>query len=109
MTFDIKAATTKVASLASVEMDRLSGFLAGLDEEGWQAPSACEGWTVRDVVNHLGVGSKYFQQVVEAKLAGQPLPNFNPEARQALIDFMVGCTNQQAAQQMEEATRALIS
>jgi uncharacterized protein (TIGR03084 family) len=31
----------------------LSDLLAGLDAEGWQRPSPCEGWSVGDVVLHL--------------------------------------------------------
>lgn len=35
------------------QQDELAGLLAGLDDEGWSRPSACEGWTVADVVLHL--------------------------------------------------------
>lgn len=35
------------------QQDELAGLLAGLDDEGWCRPSACEGWTVADVVLHL--------------------------------------------------------
>ena len=31
----------------------LDGILAGLDDAGWARPSACEGWSVADVVVHL--------------------------------------------------------
>src|SRR5207245_2894880 len=31
----------------------LLGLLAPLDDSGWQRPSACEGWTVADVVLHV--------------------------------------------------------
>jgi uncharacterized protein (TIGR03084 family) len=31
----------------------LAGLVKGLDEAAWQRPSACEGWTVADVVLHL--------------------------------------------------------
>ena len=33
--------------------EQLDGILAGLDDEGWARPSACEGWSVADVVVHL--------------------------------------------------------
>jgi uncharacterized protein (TIGR03084 family) len=36
------------------EQERLEDILAGLDEEQWMAPSAAAGWTVADVVLHLG-------------------------------------------------------
>ncbi|MBN6052355.1 maleylpyruvate isomerase family mycothiol-dependent enzyme [Nonomuraea sp. RK-328] len=35
------------------EAARLDRFFAGLDDEGWQRPSRCEGWSVRDVLAHL--------------------------------------------------------
>ena len=31
----------------------LDGILGGLDDAGWARPSACEGWSVADVVVHL--------------------------------------------------------
>ncbi|GAA3218628.1 maleylpyruvate isomerase family mycothiol-dependent enzyme [Nonomuraea helvata] len=35
------------------EAARLDRFFSGLDEAGWQRPSRCEGWSVRDVLAHL--------------------------------------------------------
>ncbi|MFC5822303.1 maleylpyruvate isomerase family mycothiol-dependent enzyme [Nonomuraea insulae] len=35
------------------EAVRLDWHFAGLDEAGWQRPSRCEGWSVRDVLAHL--------------------------------------------------------
>lgn len=35
------------------ERDRLVGVLEGLDETQWAVPSACAGWSVRDLVVHL--------------------------------------------------------
>ena len=31
----------------------MDGLLAELDDDGWARPSACEGWSVADVVLHL--------------------------------------------------------
>ena len=36
-----------------VEAARLDHFFAGLGEAGWERPSRCPGWTVRDVLSHL--------------------------------------------------------
>src|ERR1039458_3912673 len=36
-----------------VEAGRLDLFFSGLDEAGWDRPSRCPGWTVRDVLSHL--------------------------------------------------------
>ena len=36
-----------------VEAARLDHFFSGLDDAGWDQPSRCPGWTVRDVLGHL--------------------------------------------------------
>lgn len=41
-----------VAALADQQAE-LSQLLAGVDDEGWQRPSRCEGWSVADVALHL--------------------------------------------------------
>jgi uncharacterized protein (TIGR03084 family) len=41
-----------VAALAEQHAE-LAGLLAELDDDDWQRPSPCEGWTVADVVLHL--------------------------------------------------------
>ena len=41
-----------VAALAE-QQDELAGLLTDLDDAGWASPSACEGWSVADVVLHL--------------------------------------------------------
>jgi uncharacterized protein (TIGR03084 family) len=41
-----------VAALAEQHAE-LAEMLDGLDDDGWQRPSQCEGWTVADVVLHL--------------------------------------------------------
>lgn len=41
-----------VAALAEQHVE-LARLLDGLEEQGWQRPSRCDGWTVSDVVLHL--------------------------------------------------------
>jgi len=41
-----------VAALADQQAE-LTAILAGIDDDAWQRPSRCEGWTVADVVLHL--------------------------------------------------------
>jgi uncharacterized protein (TIGR03083 family) len=58
-----------------LEADRaaLLEICAGLDEADWRAPSGCIGWTVQDVVAHMG--ALYWLVVDPAKLpdaTGQP-------------------------------------
>lgn len=47
--------------------DRFDAVLAKVRPDDWQAPSACEGWTARDVVGHVIWG----QQLVRHLAAGQ--------------------------------------
>lgn len=45
--------TAEIADLVRSENARLVAVLDGLDATGWETPSLCPGWTVRDVVVHL--------------------------------------------------------
>jgi uncharacterized protein (TIGR03083 family) len=52
---------------------------AGLSPDQWQAPSGCPGWSVKDLISHLGI---LFWMVVDqtqvpADLAGQPTEQAN--------------------------------
>jgi uncharacterized protein (TIGR03086 family) len=53
------------------EMERAFAIAIGVLEEvqpdQWDAPSPCEGWTVRDVVNHMVGGAK----IVSLELSGR--------------------------------------
>ena len=53
------------------EMERAfaiaTGVLEGVQPDQWDAPSPCEGWTVRDVVNHMVGGAK----IVSLELSGR--------------------------------------
>lgn len=35
------------------ERERLAGLLSGLQDDGWDSPSLCRGWRVREVVAHI--------------------------------------------------------
>ena len=45
--------TAQSIDLLEHEAQSLLGFLKTLPTESWQSASACEGWTVADVVGHL--------------------------------------------------------
>jgi uncharacterized protein (TIGR03083 family) len=71
---------------------RLGEVLAGLDAAQWATPSRCDGWTVRDVVAHLGGTNQFWARAATAALAGEPtrfLAAFDPVATPAA---MVGAT-----------------
>ena len=66
------------------QQDRLDRILQGLDEDQWNAPSACPGWTVRDVVLHLA----QTEEGVAATLEGS-LPPFPVTEGATTIDEVV--------------------
>ena len=43
----------EIVGVLAEQQAELAGLLAGLDDDGWNRPSACEGWSVSDVVLHL--------------------------------------------------------
>jgi uncharacterized protein (TIGR03083 family) len=45
---------TEATEALSADRDVVLGICAGLDDAGWKAPSGCPGWSVQDVVSHLG-------------------------------------------------------
>jgi uncharacterized protein (TIGR03083 family) len=45
--------------LMDEEAARLDSFFSNLDEDGWRARSACQGWTVHDVLSHLAGSEEY--------------------------------------------------
>jgi uncharacterized protein (TIGR03083 family) len=53
------------------ELDRFAHLVSGIDAEGWQRPTRCEGWTVADVAAHL-TGS--MTDVVAGRLDGLGTP-----------------------------------
>ena len=38
------------------ERETVLGICAGLTEADWAAESGCPGWSVRDVISHMGAG-----------------------------------------------------
>jgi uncharacterized protein (TIGR03083 family) len=45
--------------LMDAEMARLDGYFTGLDASAWVRPSACSGWTTRDMLAHLAASEEY--------------------------------------------------
>ncbi|MEU7894537.1 maleylpyruvate isomerase family mycothiol-dependent enzyme [Nonomuraea sp. NPDC049152] len=52
------------------EATRLDRFFAALDEEGWNRPTRCEGWSVRDVLAHLAGEELYNHACLDGDLDG---------------------------------------
>jgi len=54
--------------------DRLAGLVAGLDGAGLRAQSYDTGWSVADVLSHLGSGAEIFSRYIDAGVAGGDPP-----------------------------------
>ena len=70
------------------QRERLLGVLTTLTDEQWDAPSRCEGWTVRDCMVHLESTNGYWETSIRAGLAGTPtefLASFDPAASPAAM------------------------
>jgi len=55
-------------------VDRLHQLVRGLDEAQLEEPSYCEGWTVADVLSHLGAGAVMARRRMAVALEGAVLP-----------------------------------
>jgi uncharacterized protein (TIGR03083 family) len=47
--------------LIDAEAARVVQLYTSMPDDGWKAPSRCEGWTARDLLAHLASGQDYFQ------------------------------------------------
>jgi uncharacterized protein (TIGR03083 family) len=56
--------------LMAAEAARLDAFFEGLDPAAWDRPSACEGWSVRDVLAHLAGSEEYNRACLDDDVAG---------------------------------------
>lgn len=52
------------------EAARLDRFFSSLDEDGWNRPSRCDGWTVRDVLAHLAGEELYNHACLDGDIDG---------------------------------------
>lgn len=79
----------KVVAALAAQVEELADILASLDEDEWQAPSRCEGWTVTDVVLHLAQTDEMAVASVEGRF---------PEVAEALAGgAFAGATVDEAA------------
>ena len=52
--------TAEGIELIAAETVRLKEYLQDTGPEDWQLDSPCEGWTVGDVIGHLGWAAEFF-------------------------------------------------
>ena len=43
----------EILTALAEQVDELDGLVSGLDEDGWERPSRCAGWSISDVLLHL--------------------------------------------------------
>ena len=70
------------AKVLEAEVDVVKKYLGSLSPEAWRQPSACEGWTVADVVGHLS--GQAFALRVNRGIQGDFSP---PEGLPPVADF----------------------
>ena len=57
-----------------IETDRLNRYLQALTKDAWEQQSACESWTVAEVVAHLLAGTKFYMSCISRGLDGDTTP-----------------------------------
>jgi uncharacterized protein (TIGR03084 family) len=77
----------------AAEQDRLELLLTGLDQRSWAAPSAAPGWTVRDVMVHLG----QTEEAVAASIANADRADLWERGPMALDDAVDQAVRAEAA------------
>lgn len=77
-----------IAAPSIRQRERLLDVLATLTDDQWDAPSRCEGWTVRDCMVHLESTNGFWEASIRGGLAGTPtefLASFDPAATPAAM------------------------
>lgn len=82
--------------LVATEYRALGDLLGALDPAGWDAPSLCEGWRVREVVAHVTMPARYSEEA------------FLAELRDCDFDF-TRLSNRVAARDAGQATAELVA
>ncbi|WP_113700969.1 maleylpyruvate isomerase family mycothiol-dependent enzyme [Nonomuraea lactucae] len=83
------------------EAARLDRFFSGLDDEAWQRPSRCEGWSVRDVLAHLAGEELYNHACLDGDVQ-ELLARLAREGVDGFHDFNEWCVRQRRAVPVQE-------
>ena len=94
---------------ARAEAAALAADWAGRDAAAWDAPSACQGWAVRDVAGHLSQGAERAPVVVQHALAGTPPPDLSPEERAARFRVMRALSGPELAERLPRNINAVFT
>jgi uncharacterized protein (TIGR03083 family) len=98
---------TATTALDALQRDRdaLVAICAGLTEEQWAAPSGCEGWTVKDLVSHVGA---LFWLVVDQSKVPDASGLATEKAQDVYVDSRRSWTAAQVVEDYESvSTRAI--
>lgn len=81
-----------IVAALHAQLDELDGLVRDLDDAGWAAPSACPGWSVRDVLLHLAQTNDVAIASAEGRWAGVARMWGDPDARLAgrTVDDLAG-------------------
>jgi uncharacterized protein (TIGR03083 family) len=92
-----------VTALDALQADRdaLLAVCAGLRQEDWSAPSGCQGWTVKDVVGHLGA---LFWMVVDQSRLPDTSHLPTEKAQEVYVDSRRSWTPAQVVQDYESVS-----
>jgi uncharacterized protein (TIGR03083 family) len=104
------AALDAYVPLVHTEADSLAQFLATLSADGWQRPSACDLWAIRDVVAHLIWAADFYTDAVSRGIQGDiSHPADRPPGNApALFPAMPAYIDQQARTVRERVGTALL-
>ena len=85
--------TTEGVKLIAAETGRLKEYVRGTGLEDWGLDSPCEGWTVGDVIGHLGWAADFFADAISQGRSGitsapEGLPEIGSIPTAELPDFI---------------------
>lgn len=83
------------------EAARLDWHFAGLDEAGWQRPSRCEGWSVRDVLAHLA-GEELYNHACLDGTVDDLMDRLTSVGVSGFVDFNEWCVRERRDLPVEE-------
>jgi uncharacterized protein (TIGR03083 family) len=100
-----RAQVAALRAAAQAEAAALATDARTLDAAGWDAPTWCPGWTVREIVAHLAEGMDRFGQQVQGGLSGQPV-EFTMAERDARRAEVKALPDAELADRLERNTAA---
>ncbi|MCT9935222.1 maleylpyruvate isomerase family mycothiol-dependent enzyme [Planotetraspora sp. A-T 1434] len=84
------------------EATRLDRYFASLDEEAWNRPSRCEGWSVRDVLAHLAGEELYNHACLDGDIEGFFEMLEREGVRGGFVDFNEWCVRKRHGLPVEQ-------